>query len=117
MAKRQTKRKRKTKRKSSRKDVKFSKAIRHSNDKFIRQIVSRVRKLRTKKLPPKMMKVVKDHAKQLHSISDPKVSLKRKRKLLVQKGGFVFRMLSMIDPVAWMVDKFDESLHRRLNKQ
>lgn len=59
------------------------------SDKAIRKIVSYVRKLRTQKLSPQMQKVVKRNASKLRIMSDPKVSLKRKRKLLVQKGGFI----------------------------
>ena len=63
------------------------------SDKAIREIVAQVRKLRTRKLSPKMRKVVKRNASKLRIMSDPKVSLKRKRKLLVQKGGFLGRAL------------------------
>ena len=106
--------KRKAKRKPSRKDVKFSKAIqslqrlkpsqrcvaiRHANDKFIRDIVSHVRKLRRKKLSAKMNDTIKKHAKTFRLIANPKVSLKRKRKTLSQKGGFG-PLFSILAPVA-----------------
>ena len=65
-------------------------AIRHSNDRFIRDVVSHVRKLRNKKLSPKMLKQVKRHSKHLRWIANPKISLKKKRQRLSQKGGFAF---------------------------
>ena len=68
-------------------------AIRHSNDKFIRDVVSHVRKLRTRKLPLKMVGHVKKHAKSLRLIANPKVSLKKKRNRLSQKGGGILGIL------------------------
>ena len=76
------------------------------SDKAIREIVSYVRKLRTQKLSPQMKKIVKRNASKLRIMSDPNVSLKRKRKLLVQRGGF-FRMARghTTDPLAWLTGK------------
>lgn len=65
-------------------------AIRHSNDRFIRDMVSHVRKLRNKKLSPKMVKQVKRHSQKLRWIANPKISLKKKRSRLAQKGGLAF---------------------------
>ena len=111
MTRRRVKRKTKRNRKSS----KFSKAIlslrrmkpnerciaiRNANDKFIRDIISHVKKLRTKKLPPKFQKTVKHYSKKLRFISSPKVSLKRKRKTLSQKGGFLPALLPILAPLA-----------------
>lgn len=74
-------------------------AIRNANDKFIKDIVSHVRKLRTKKLSPKLEKLVKQHSKKLRYISNPKVSLRKKRKALSQKGGALPALLAMLTPV------------------
>ena len=74
-------------------------AIRQSNDKFIRDVVSHVRQLRRKKLPAKMKDTMKKHAKTFRLIANPKVSLKRKRQTLSQKGGFG-PLLSILAPVA-----------------
>ena len=68
-------------------------AIRNSNDKFIRDVVSHVRKLRSRKLPLKMKGHVKKHAKSLRLIANPKVSLKKKRQRLSQKGGGILKVL------------------------
>ena len=95
---------RRTKKKSRRKPAKFAKAIqalkrmrpsqrtvaiRQSNDRFIRDVVSHIRKLRNTKLSPNMRKKVKRHSRKLRWMADPKISLKRKRNRLVQKGGFI----------------------------
>ena len=85
--------------KSRRKPTKFVKAIRQSNDKFIRDVVSHVRKLRRKTLPAKMKDTMKKHAKTFRVIANPKVSLKRKRQTLSQKGGFG-PLFSILAPVA-----------------
>lgn len=74
-------------------------AIRNANDKFIRDIVSHVKKLRTRKLPPKVKKSLKHYSTKLRFISSPKVSLQRKRKTLTQKGGFLGALLPMLAPV------------------
>ena len=76
-------------------------AIHNSNDKFIRDVVSHVRKLRTRKLPLKMKGHVKKHAKSLRLIANPKVSLKKKRQRLSQKGGGLMTLLlPMLSAVA-----------------
>ena len=76
-------------------------AIRNSNDKFIRDVVSHVRKLRSRKLPMKMEGQVKKHVKSLRLIANPKVSLKKKRQRLSQKGGGLLTvLLPMLSAVA-----------------
>ena len=72
-------------------------AIRNSNDRFIRDVVSHVRKLRNKKLTPKMVKQVKRHSQNLRWIANPKISLKKKRNRLAQKGGLAF--LPLLAPI------------------
>ena len=72
-------------------------AIRHANDRFIRDMVSHVRKLRNKKLSPKMVKQVKRHSQNLRWIANPKISLKKKRNRLAQKGGLAF--LPLLAPI------------------
>lgn len=107
---------RKTKRvgKRTRRSTKFSKAIqslrrmkpnqrhtaiRHANDKFIRDLVCHVRKLRHKKLTGKALNVVRQHSGKLRLISNPKVSLKRKRAVLSQKGGILPLLLPLMGPL------------------
>ena len=74
-------------------------AIRHANDRFIRDIVSHVRKLRSKKLSSQQRKLLKRYAKKLRFITNPKVSLQRKRTTLTQKGGFLPALLPLLAPV------------------
>ena len=71
-------------------------AIRHANDKFIHEIISHVRKLRTKKLAPKQRKLLKRFATKLRFLINPKVSLQRKRSTLTQKGGFLPALLPLL---------------------
>ena len=75
-------------------------AIRHANDKFIRDIISHVRRLRTKRLSAKQRKSLKRYAAKLRLISNPKVKLQNKRKALTQKGGFLSAILPMLAPLA-----------------
>ena len=120
MARRRVKRKRVVKRKRGRvaKATKFSKAIqalrymkpnqrynviRNANDKFIRDMVSHVKKLRTKKLPPKFQNTLKRYSTKLRMISSPKISLQRKRNTLSQKGGFLPALLPILGPIAGAV--------------
>lgn len=74
-------------------------AIRNANDAFIQDIVSCVRRLRTKKLPPKFKKLIKRYAAKLRVINSTKVNLQRKRKVLSQKGGFIGPLLPMLASV------------------
>lgn len=114
MVKRQKQRKRQAKGKW-RSSTKFSKAItslrrmkpsercmaiRGANDKFIRDIVSNVRKLRTKKLSAKNRKLIKQHKTKLKYLSDPKIKLATKRKALSQKGGLLPALLPLLAPLA-----------------
>ena len=51
-----------------------------TNEARVKKIVSLVRKLRTEKLPPKMLKLVRRHAAKLRLIGNPQVSIKRKQR-------------------------------------
>ena len=75
-------------------------AIRNANDKFIRDIVSHVKKLRSRKLSSKLQKIVKQHSAKLRLITNPRVSLKRKRTALSQKGGLLPALLPLLAPLA-----------------
>ena len=70
-------------------------AMKMANNGFIRQMCTHIKKLRYKKLKGKQAKAVKRHAQKLKTLADSKVSLRAKRRLLSQRGGF----LSMIAPV------------------
>lgn len=76
------------------------KAIRFANDKFIRDMVTHVKKLRNKKVSPQTRKLLRKHRKRLRFIANPKVSMQRKRKALSQKGGFVGALLPLLAPLA-----------------
>ena len=71
-------------------------AIRFANDKFIRDIVSHVKKLRTRKVSAKDQKLLKRYSTKLRFISSPKVSLQKKRQTLTQKGGFLPLLLPIL---------------------
>ena len=62
-------------------------AIGMANDKFIRQLCSKVKTLRHAKLPAKVTSSFKRHRKQLRSLTNSRVSVKSKRKILTQRGG------------------------------
>ena len=62
-------------------------AIGMANDKFIRQLCSRVKALRHAKLSKNTAASFRRHGKQLRSLTNSRVSVKRKRKILTQRGG------------------------------
>lgn len=72
-------------------------AIGMSNDKFIRQLSSHVKKLKYAQLPEKMKKKLKRHSRSLRTLSNPRVSCSRRRKILSQRGG-IFPLLPLILP-------------------
>ena len=78
-------------------------AIRHANDKFIKDMISHVKKLRTRKLSPNVRKAMKRHSTKLRFLISPKVSLQRKRHTLSQKGGFLPMLLPLLAPLAGAV--------------
>ena len=70
-------------------------AMRMANNSFIRQMCTHVKKLRYKKLKVKQAQALKRHASKLRSLSNPRVSIASKRKIMSQRGGF----LSLLAPV------------------
>ena len=52
------------------------------------------------KLSPKQKKKLKHHSKTLRSLAGKKVGLKRKKKLILQKGGFLPALLTPILGIA-----------------
>lgn len=75
-------------------------AIRFANDKFIRDIVTHVKRLRNKKVSPQVRKSLRKHSKKLRFITNPKVSIQRKRNALSQKGGILPFLLPILAPLA-----------------
>ena len=74
-----------------------------ANDKFIRQFLSNVKKLRKAKLHPSMTKKLKRHSRALRKLVSKKTSLKAKRKVLSQQGGFLPLLLAALPAVGSIV--------------
>ena len=64
-------------------------AIRHANDRFIRDLCSKIGKLKRKKLTEEERKFVKKHKSKLKVLCNRGNSIKKKRRMLSQKGGFI----------------------------
>lgn len=69
------------------------KAIASSNDAFIRQFGTAVRKSRNTKASPQLRKRLRQYRGQLRKLANSKVSIKSKRKILSQKGGLLSAIL------------------------
>ena len=74
------------------------KAMSAANGKFINQFCSRVRRLRCAKLPAQKAKILKRHSKKIRKLINKKTSLKAKRKMLSQRGGFLGAILAGLIP-------------------
>ena len=74
-------------------------AMKMANNGFIRQMCTHIKKLRHRQFSGKQVKGLKRHASKLRTLSNPKVSLTKKRQLLSQRGGF----LSMLAPMLMSV--------------
>ena len=110
-----TKRRRKTKRH----DSKFSttllrlkrlnasqrhQAMKIANNKFIRDFTTEVKKLRqVKGLRPSLQKKLKRHSKALRKLTNKKTSIKMKRKILSQRGGFLPLILAALPAIGSIV--------------
>ena len=64
-------------------------AIRFANDNFIRNLCSNINKLRRMKLTPQQQAIVKKYKSKLKVLCNRRTSIKKKRQLLSQKGGFI----------------------------
>lgn len=113
MAKRQRQRKRQRKRQHKRhnasqhfsqalhklkrlKPAQRCEAIKLSNNNFIRQFCAHVKKLKHQKIHPKYQKALASRKATLRKLTNNKVSLKSKRKILSQKGGFLPAILPLM---------------------
>ena len=75
-------------------------AMKLANNDFIKQMCTHIRKLRHKRgLNHKQVDGLRRHAPKLRTLANTKVSLKKKRNLLSQRGGF----LPMIAPLLMSV--------------
>ena len=75
-------------------------AMKLANDQFIRKFCSHVKKLRHTKLHPSQRRVLASNRAALRKLSNSKVSLKSKRKILSQRGGFLPALIPLIASVA-----------------
>ena len=99
---------------TNRKNAKFSKAImalrkmkssdrynaiRFANDNFIRDLCSKINKLRRMKLSPQQQAIVKKYRSKLKVLCNRRTSIKKKRQTLSQKGGLLPLVLPLIKPL------------------
>lgn len=72
-------------------------AMKVANDKFIRDLCTRVKTLRKAKgIQPSLRKKLKRHVKTLRKLTNSKTALKTKRKMLSQRGGFLPLLLAAL---------------------
>ena len=85
-----------------------TKVLRMVNNKFIRDLCKHTRKLRHAKLSPTTLKSLSRHRKQLRKLIHKKSTIKAKRKLLSQRGGFIGPLLAALVPtlIGGVVSKF-----------
>ena len=101
---------------TNRKNAKFSKAImalrkmkssdrynaiRFANDNFIRDLCSKINKLRRMKLSPQQQAIVKKYRSKLKVLCNRRTtcSINKKRQTLSQKGGILPLVLPLIKPL------------------
>ena len=82
-------------------------------DRLIRDMSTALRKVRKRKvtLPKSLAKQVKKHAKALRILSNPRVSITKKRKVMSQKGGGILGTIASLIPVVGPIlgNLFDSS--------
>ena len=64
-------------------------AVKLANDKFIRQFCNGVKKLRHRPVPPRTLKQLRRQSTKLRKLVSAKTSIKAKRNMLTQRGGFL----------------------------
>ena len=75
-------------------------AIEVANDKFIRHFVTQVKKLkRATGLQPSLKTKLKRHTKALRKLTNQRTSMKSKRKMLSQRGGFLPLLLAALPAI------------------
>lgn len=79
-------------------------AIEIANDKFIRDFTTQVKKLRCARgLRPSLQKKLKRHGKALRKLTNKKTSIKMKRKMLSQRGGFLPLILAALPAIGSII--------------
>ena len=73
-------------------------AIRFANDNFIRDLCSKINKLRRMKLSPQQQAIVKKYKSKLKVLCNRRSSIKKKRQTLSQKGDILPFLLPLIVP-------------------
>ena len=68
-------------------------AMKMANDKFVRQFCQKVKMLRHTRLPLKTQQLLRRRAKNLRKLVSPKTSMKVKRRMLSQQGGFLSALI------------------------
>ena len=71
-----------------------------ANNRFIRDFVTHVKRLRHQKLSPKQQKVIQRHKLKLRKLVNRRTKLSSKRHLLSQKGGFLPALIPLIAAAA-----------------
>ena len=71
-----------------------------ANNQFIRKFCTHIKKLRHAKLNKSQRKVLQANKATLRKLANGKVSLKSKRKMLSQRGGFLPALIPLIASVA-----------------
>ena len=74
-------------------------AMKMANNGFIRQMCTHVKKLRRAKLNGKQINSLKRHRNKLRALTNARVSLARKRKLLSQRGGFLPLLIPLLGSI------------------
>lgn len=70
--------------------------VRHSNDRFIKDFCSEIKRLKFRKLTKHQLQTVKRYKPKLKQLISPRISIKQKRKTLTQKGGFIGAILGSL---------------------
>ena len=88
-------------------------ALTMANDAFIRQLSNQVKKLRHINLNAPLRKKVQRQKKKLQKLVLPKTSIRTKRKMLTQRGGFLPLLISALPAVGAMVGNIIAGTKRR----
>ena len=75
-------------------------ALKLANDSFIRQFCNNVKKLRKVPLSPSLQKRFRKQSKNLRKLVNAKTSVRVKRDMLTQRGGFLPFLIPLLTSVA-----------------
>lgn len=71
-------------------------AMKLANDKFVRQFCQKVKGLQRARLSPSVQKQLRRKSKHLRKLVSPKTSVRTKRGMLTQRGGFLSALIPII---------------------